>query len=183
MTLIDRLRIFRAVQAYDFWLELRGTPWRRRRALRDELRANLGEAGQTVGAREALRAVGPIKALAFETVPAQPNRPRWYVGTVAAAATLILVLGALLYTSMVMLETAEAVGAVGQEIRTGIPPWWGVTFVAEIEADGSAFMGGFEGGWALLLPSLVVFLLVAQPWRLLRRGVPDTEFAQAGNGA
>ena len=49
MSLIDRFRRENAVQQYDFWLDLRAVPMRRRRELRRELRANLTEASADVG--------------------------------------------------------------------------------------------------------------------------------------
>lgn len=57
MNVLDRVRIERAVLGYDWWLDLRGTPWRRRRDLRSELRANLRDAAAHIGARAAVAAL------------------------------------------------------------------------------------------------------------------------------
>ena len=53
--LADRLRIGSAVVRYDFWLEMHGVSRRRRRGLREELRTNLDDAAEQVGAAEATR--------------------------------------------------------------------------------------------------------------------------------
>ena len=63
LTKKDRLRIDLAVRTVDWELWGR-VPMARRRQLRNELRSNLSEAAQRVGAESAVRQLGDLKALA-----------------------------------------------------------------------------------------------------------------------
>ena len=63
LTRKDRARIEIAVRTMDWHLDGR-VPRARRRQLRDELRSNLNEAAQQVGAENAVRQLGDLKALA-----------------------------------------------------------------------------------------------------------------------
>lgn len=85
MTVRDRVRIERAVQSYDWWLDLRGAPRRRRRELRTELRSNLRDATAHVGSRAAVSGLGSTRQMAAEVVPEDPTRPRWTAGLQAGA--------------------------------------------------------------------------------------------------
>lgn len=85
MSLSDRIRIERAVLTYDFWLDLRGAPWRRRRDLRAELRANLRESTARNGSRAAVAALGSTRVMAAEASPTDPSRPRWTAGLQAGS--------------------------------------------------------------------------------------------------
>ena len=168
MGIVDTIRIENAVQTYDFWLELRGTRWRRRRELCRELRDNLRAAAADVGVTQALFNIGSPKQLAYAMTDEYAARPRWSLGAMWASITFGLVAVALVLTSIVFLEGVLATGLVG-EARGGAFPWAGVEFVAEVQPDGRGFGTGAIGGqWYLLGWPLVVFLLVAQPWRALR---------------
>jgi hypothetical protein len=59
----DRARIEIAVRSIDWHLDGR-VPMARRRQLRNELRSNLNEASQQLGAEKAVRQLGDLKALA-----------------------------------------------------------------------------------------------------------------------
>ena len=63
MTKKDQCRIDLAVRTVDWELQGR-VPMARRRQLRNELRSNLNEAAQHVGAENAVRQLGDLKALA-----------------------------------------------------------------------------------------------------------------------
>ena len=69
MTVLDRVWIERAVVSHDFWLDLRGTPWRRRRDLRAELRGNLRDATPRSGSRPAMAALGNTREMAAAAHP------------------------------------------------------------------------------------------------------------------
>ena len=170
MSLIDRFRRENAVQQYDFWLDLRGVPMRRRRELRRELRANLTEASADVGMTRALFGIGSPKQLAHETAPDDPTRPRWGLGALVAALVFGLVAFGVMYTATTYTSGVEASGVTGQTVRGFVFPWHGVEFSARIEPDrGGLATGAANVQYYLLGPPLLAFLLVAQPWRLLRR--------------
>jgi hypothetical protein len=63
LTKKDRLRIDLAIRKVDWELQGR-VPMARRRQLRTELRSNLSEAAQQVGAEKAVEQLGDLKALA-----------------------------------------------------------------------------------------------------------------------
>ena len=115
MGIIDTLRSERTVQSYDFWLEMRGTGWRRRKELRRELRANLRAATEDVGATQALLNVGAPKELAREATDGEyQRRPQWSRAAFFAALTLGAVLFAVMYTATTFTAGVEAAGVVGQ---------------------------------------------------------------------
>ena len=171
MTIIDRIRMENAVQRYDFWLDLRGVPMRRRRELRRELRSNLSAASADVGMTRALFGIGSPRQLAHETAPDDPSRPRWGLGALVAALVLGIVVLGVVYTAITFTAGVEASGVVGETIRGFVFPWYGVEFSARVEPDrGGLATGAANVQYYLLGLPLLAFLLVAQPWRLLRRG-------------
>ncbi|KGN41096.1 hypothetical protein [Knoellia aerolata] len=173
MTVLDRLRIENAVLRYDFWLEMRGVRGSRRRELRRELRANLGAASADVGTTRALFGIGSPKGLAYAATDTNPSRPRWSQAAIWASVAFGLVAFACLFTAIAFTAGVEASGVTGRAVRGFVFPWFGVDFSARVEADGGGFStgAGGVGTWFLGVP-LLVFLLVAQPWRLLRRQQP-----------
>jgi hypothetical protein len=64
------------------------------RELCEELRANLTDASAQVGGREAVRRLGPLRALAAETAAARgrSGRPAWSRGVLSAACAFAAVL-------------------------------------------------------------------------------------------
>ncbi len=169
MRLIDWLRIENAVQTYDFWLELRGTRWRRRKELRGELRSNLRDAAADIGITAALFNIGSPKQLAYAVTPEASRRPRWSLGALWAVLAGGLIMHSLIFTSAAFLGGVKASGVTGREVRGGAFPWFGVDFIAKVEPDDRGLAFGASGGlWYLLVP-LAVFVLVAQPWRALNR--------------
>ncbi len=171
MTLIDRWRIEYAIQTYDFWLEARGASGRERRELRGELRDNLSAAAADVGVTQAVFNIGSPKRLAYE-VTEPHRRPRWSRGLMWATVVEALTLAALLYAAVVFLSGVEASGVTGHPVTGGAFPWFGVEFVAEVEAGGGISAGVTSVWWWLLGPWIVTFVLVAQPWRALTRRKP-----------
>lgn len=161
MRIVDRVRIEVAVQQFEYHLELRGTGARRRRELRRELRANLGAAAAAEGVGTALDGIGSPRALAVQMSEPDLSRPRWPVGALWAVSVFAVLMVALVWTSIAVLEAVKASGAHEASVR--IWPWWGVTFHAKVV--GSAQSVGAEGAWLVLFVPLVVFVLAAQPWR------------------
>lgn len=167
MGIIDRLRIEDAVQRYDFWLELRGARGRQRRALRRELRANLRDAAADIGVTRALFNIGSPKELAYAMTPQAQSRPRWSLGALAASLAFAATAIGMLWTAAVYFEGVSDAGTVGREVSSFVFPWFGSTFHAQVLADGEGLMMGITSPWALLVVPLLVFLVVARPWRAL----------------
>jgi hypothetical protein len=82
----DRLRIEWAVRRVDFDLDAR-VPRARRRQIRNELRSNLTEAAQAVGATEAVRHLGDLHALAMSYLHVYRGRWDFRAGSIAALVT------------------------------------------------------------------------------------------------
>ncbi|KGN33397.1 hypothetical protein N802_14050 [Knoellia sinensis KCTC 19936] len=170
MNVIDRVRIEAAILRYDFWLEMRGVRGSRRRDLRRELRTNLTEATADVGATRALFGIGSPKELAFAATEVDPSRPRWSQAAIWASAVFAIVVFGCLFTAIAFTAGVEASGVTGSTVRGSVFPWFGVDYAARVEPGrgGLAVGAGGIGTYFFGLP-LLTFLLVAQPWRLLRR--------------
>jgi hypothetical protein len=162
MNVLDRVRIERAVLSYDWWLDLRGTSWRRRRDLRSELRANLRESAAHTGARAAVAALGSTRQMAADARPEDSSRPRWAVGIYSGVAALMLtLLGALLAG----LAWADGVMSVDPEkpVSGSVTLLPGSSMEYVPLADGFSVSSGV--GWLPVAVGLLVFVLVARPWR------------------
>lgn len=162
---LDKVRIGEAVSSYDFWLGLHGVGGRRRRELRAELRANLWDAAQRVGAREAVRAVGPLRRLAADGV-GTVRSPRWGFGLALGLVALEIVVMAQVLVSTVVVDTAEAAGAAKVDVAVTLVP--GMRALYEKSGDGFTF--GMTLGPAPFVVAALVFVWVARPWLLVRRG-------------
>jgi hypothetical protein len=162
---VDKIRVGEAVSSYDFWLGLRGVSSRRRRELRAELRANLWEATQRVGVKEAIAAVGPLRQLAFDSVSDRTG-PRWGYGVAAGFVALQFFLVGQGLLTLVVVDTAEAARASRLDVPVTLVPGMTVHYEDTV-AGGFSFSADF--GPACLVVGLVTFILVAQPWRLLHR--------------
>jgi len=174
MNVLDRIRVDRVVAGYDFWLEARGVPGRRRRDLRRELRSNITEAARDVGVRPALAGVGSPRTLAQEATSDGVKRPLWSLASACGAAVLVLLAFAAMLAGSGFADAVEASG-VRQEVSAPLSLLPGVSAQAHFPAGGGAAFG-VSFGWQFLLPALVVFGLVARPWRLLRpRNVSASE--------
>ena len=167
MTVLDRIRVERAVLTYDFWLDLRGTPGRRRRDLRRELRANLRDAAARTGGRSAVAGLGSTRQMAADTQAEDPTRPRWTAGAHAALLALMLTL-----TGALIAATAWADGVLSADPSR--PVRGSVTFLPgssmEYAPLGDGFALSYSTGWAPVVIGLVVFVVVARPWRAVTGG-------------
>jgi hypothetical protein len=167
MNVLDRVRIERAVLAYDWWLDLRGTPWRRRRDLRSELRSNLRDAATRTGARAAVGALGSTRQMAADaTTPDDPTRPRWaaglYSGVTALMATLVVaLLAGLAWADGVMDADPE------DPVRGSVTLLPGSAM--EYAPLGDGFSVSTSVGWLPVAVGLLVLVAVARPWRALGR--------------
>jgi hypothetical protein len=164
MTLLDRVRIERAVYAYDFWLDLRGAPARRRRELRRELRANLVEASAHRGSRTAVRSLGSTRQMAADAGVVDRSRPRWAAGLSAAAAALGLVLLLELLAALSWVDGAMA-AARGSATSGSLTFFPGSS--VEYAPLGAGFSVAVEPGWLCLAAGLATLVVVARPWRPL----------------
>ncbi len=172
MNVPDRIRIEMAVLSYDWWLDVRGTPWRRRRDLRQELRANLREAATHGGARAAVAALGSTRQMAVDAGIEDPTRPRWTVGVHAGFVALLITvsaagLAALAWTDGVM--SADPARAVSGSV-TLLP---GSSL--EYAPRGDGFSIAYSTGWMPLAVGFLVFVLAARPWRALRSASPTRQ--------
>jgi hypothetical protein len=166
MNVLDRVRIERAVLSYDWWLDLRGTPARRRRELRRELRANVREAAAHTGARAAVAALGSTRQMAADAALADPTRPRWavgiYSGLTALMGTLVVAL---------LAGTAWADGVMSADPTA--PVRGSVTLLPGSSMEYAPLADGFSVsssvGWLPVAVGVLVFVAVARPWRAVRR--------------
>lgn len=166
MNVLDRGRIERAVLGYDWWLDLRGASWRRRRDLRAELRANLRDAAARTGARQAVASLGSTRQMAAESSADDPSRPRWAVGIYGGVAALMLML---LVALLAGLAWADGVMSAdpSEPVRGSVTLLPGSSMEYVPLADGFAVSSSV--GWLPVAVGLVTFVLVARPWRALRR--------------
>jgi len=162
---LDRLRVGEAVNNYDFWLSVRGVGGRRRRDLRDELRANLWDATARVGSREALKSVGSTRRLAFDSA-LPPSGPRWGFGLGAGLLALELVVMLQLFAVTVWSDAALAAKVTRLEGPVTLLPGTRATF-EQLPSGGFTF--GANLGPMSLVVAVLVFVLVARPWRLRSR--------------
>lgn len=155
---------------YDFWLDFYGTPWKARRQLRRELKANLAEASADVGWEKALDGVGSLRLLAKEGAEAvrDPRKPAWSSGLGAAAAAFasIMLLG--MFASMAFTDGAMAAGLAETATATGrIRLMPGMTASVEGATAGGLVFGMQFSPWLALGVPAVCFLLASRIWRLV----------------
>lgn len=173
MTLTELIRRENAVQSYDFWLDLRGVRRKQRRALVKDLRANLTEAAADVGMTRALFGIGSPKQLAHQSAPRDPARPRWNSAAFAALITFAFVVLGMQWAVLNAVNGVLASGVTGRDVVVDLFPWLGADTTVHVQPGGAGFsasgaLDSTTAAW-MLIPAAVVFLVVAQPWRLLRR--------------
>jgi len=183
MNVLDRARIAGATLSYDLWLDFAGVPGRKRRDLRRELRANLGDATALVGSRNAIRGLGSTRQMAAAASVPDPTRPRWTVGFAVGISLLGLSLIAELLAALSWLDGAMA-AAPDSRVAGAMTFFPGSSLTYSPTADGFSLSIG--SGWVCLLVGLIAFLLAAQPWRLLMHHASSTTrrrswFESAGN--
>lgn len=170
MTIIDTIRIESAVQRYDFWLETYDVYFGQRRAMRQELRANLTEAAAAEGTTAALDGLGSIRALARAQAGDRSQSPRWSRAIWIASTVFAALVVWSSFLGTAWWDGAQAAAQAGQEI-TGSPtlaPWVELTLTQGSDGSAAGFSATIGLGW-LLLVGLAIFIIVARPWRLLRR--------------
>jgi len=170
MTLLDRIRIERAVLSFDWWLDLRGAPGRRRRQLRRELRSNLVAATADAGSRAAVRHLGEMRRLAAETVAEDGTRARWTAGLQAGATAVVATLLVQLLAALAWWDGAMAARPDGA-VTGSLTPFPGST-LRYVPQDGG-FALSLAPGWTSLAVGLLVLVVVARPWRVRARSARD----------
>lgn len=164
MNLLGRARIERAVFAYASWLEAHGVPRRRRRDLRRELRANLFDAAESRGAREAVEALGNLRAMAAEVGTPDATQPRWSAGVAFAVAAFVLVSLVGLLASVWWVDGVRAADPEAS-VSGSLLLFPGSEVSHETISDGFSFEAKL--GVLPFVSMVVVFVLVARPWRLV----------------
>lgn len=167
-TLADRIRVIRAVLAYDFWLESYGVKGGDRRDLRREFRANIDAARADHQVADAISRTGGPRALARSTATeiAYPGRPRWLAGCYAALFVFLFLFLLFMWGSSAFYAGVEAAG-VTEPIRATPLLAPGVEYFAHFPADGSESVGMFISTWWVMAP-VGSFLLASRIWRLWR---------------
>ena len=162
-SLRDRVSAWWAVLRLDLWLDWYSVPGSTGRAMRRELGANLLEAaGEPGGVPGAVRRLGSLRELAREAV-VETGGVRWVRGANYGFLALAVVLVSQLLLSTVYVDALLAAGG-------GTGTLLGNEVVATDDGSRLEASAGI-GGWTLLAVPLV-FVLVARPWRLVRRAVP-----------
>ena len=185
LSIADRLRIERLVWGLD--QRIYDLPWRRRIAIRREVRENLRTAAADVGAKRAVRNIGSVSELASGYLEAQfGGRPRhsW------------LAAGVFVFTTLLVLQSilTDAANAFADGVLTAKPGfagtlhWGGLqllqTDVTVVFSGGTTTLtGGALSVWAWLLLA-VGAIAVGRLWRALpRSGRGQTEDADLAVGA
>jgi hypothetical protein len=163
MSLIDRARVRLAAWWYGFWLEFHSIPGRRRRELKRELRVNLVDAAAASSARRAIQDLDGLRALAGAVARDGIARPRWQTAGVAAAVTFGVIVNV---EFIAALNWVSGVVDGGERAATGVVfPFPGSVVTYEPPGYGMVL----EPGWLPFIGPLLIFVLLARPWRLLRR--------------
>jgi HAAS len=141
-------------------------PYRRRRAIRRELRANLADAAQRVGEREAIRKLGDIDDLAAEyrSVAGRgemPFRPDSGVRALLCTTLALLIVDLIRIPTFNMVTTFDA--------HTGQQQWeWGIRYLCRFGGDihtHTLFVADLY--WtSFVLFGLAAFLIWSRAWRL-----------------
>jgi hypothetical protein len=164
MKILDHTRIVGATLSYDLWLDFAGIPGRRRRDLRRELRANLGDATVLVGSRNAVRGLGSTRAMAAAASAPDPTRPRWTVGFAVGISVLGLSLLAEFFAALSWLDGAMA-ASLATPVTGTMTFFPGSSLTYSPSASGFSLSVNF--GWVWLAIGFITFVLAARPWRLL----------------
>lgn len=152
-TMRDRLRIELAVRRVDYALDGR-VPMAKRRQIRNELRSNLIEAAKEVGAENAVRQLGDLRALSQSYLELYRGRFDFKVGSYWALVT---------YAAIQVMEIALVI-AFHAGVATGgahsgtysFQFWDGFgPFAGSVSGNGSTFV------MLMLSPAHVLLMLVA----------------------
>ena len=162
LTLKDRARIELAVKRVDSALDAR-VPRSKRRQIREELKSNLIEAAEHVGAEEAIRQLGDIKLLAKSYLDVYRGRWDFRAGWWAVLITYAV----LQFLSLVIwfAFSAGVLAGGGHPASYALWSWFG-------PFGGSASSHGFEvtiGSPAHLVLMALAFLIGSRYRQLLHR--------------
>ena len=175
LSVADRLRIDRVVWGLD--QRIYDLPWRRRIAIRREVRGNLRTAAADVGAERAVRNIGSVGELAYGFLDAQYGgrpRPSWL-----AAGVFVLTAGLVLQSILTDAANGFAEGVLtAQPAFSGTLHWGGLdllqTDVTVIFSGGTTTLkGGALSVWAWLLLALGG-IAAGRLWRALPRRASTT---------
>ncbi len=158
------------VVRYDSWLDLYGVPGKDRKALRNELKANLMEAEAAQGWPAARAGVGSVQDLAREHAEAvrDPHRPAWGVGVTVAALVFGAVMWSMVWTMFAFADGVFAGGIeAGRTIEAPVTLLPGSRFSAGRDADGAIWTSAYFSPWLVLGLPFIGFLLGSRVWRLL----------------
>ena len=149
----DRLRIELVVRRLDYALDGR-VPMARRKQIRNELRSNLIEAAQQVGAENAVKQLGDVRALANSYLELYRGRFDFKVGSYWAIAAYAA-LQALEITLLIAFQAGVATG--GSHTGTYSFQFWDGfgPFSGSVSANGSSFV------MLMLSPAHVLLMFVA----------------------
>jgi hypothetical protein len=168
----DRLRLAWLSARYDFWLDLNSVPRRDRRELRNELLSNVHDAAADVGVRNATANIGKLRHLARQTARDGELRSAWSAAITASLTTVAALIVGFLFLSLYYVEGVLDSGT-DQVVTSSLFPFFGSQIEVEpATADGLGF--SVSPGALPLLTGVLVFIVVAKPWRALRRPTTDT---------
>ncbi len=162
-TLRDQIRTARYVFDYDNALEWLGVGSRERRALLNEVRANIADSAADGGVDMALERIGPARELA-RSVAVGRRLPKWPLGLAWGIAATVVIQVTVLAATDAFFLAAEATGADTLSAASGLLP--GVTFDYAPDAFGVEF--GSAAWWIWALP-LAAFVIASRSWRVLSR--------------
>jgi hypothetical protein len=149
----DRLRIELAVRRVDWVLDGR-VPMAKRRQIRSELRSNLIEAAEEVGANDAVRQLGDLRALAVSYLELYRGRFDLRAGSYWAVITYAAIQALGIALSIAFHAGVAAGGSHGGSYSFELWPGFG-PFAGSASAGGSSFM------MLILSPAHVLLMLLA----------------------
>jgi hypothetical protein len=167
MSAINKVRVMWAGMRYSLWLDLYCVRWKHRGSLRRDLESNLRDAAGSVGMRPALANLGSLRHLAAETSSEGGLRSSWVAATVAAIFSF---LGLFASWMLAVGYYTEGVldGGTGQRVSSWLFPFVGSSITVHNTRDnGGTLKVSMNPGIMLVVVLLVVFVLVARPWRVL----------------
>lgn len=164
---------------YDQWLDLYGVPGRERKALRQELKANLVEAERAAGWPAARKGLGSVRELARDNAEAvnDPRRPAWSFGVSMAAVAFALVVWAIIWSGFAFADGVSAANLPdGQVVEGSVTLLPGSRFSVGMRPDGAFEAGATFSPWLVLGVPAVVFLVASRVWRVVTgRRTPGVE--------
>lgn len=149
----DRLRIELAVRRVDWVLDGR-VPMAKRRQIRSELRSNLIEAAEEVGANDAVRQLGDLRALAVSYLELYRGRFDLRAGSYWAVITYAAIQALGIALSIAFHAGVAAGGSHGGSYSFELWPGFG-PFAGSASAGASSFM------MLILSPAHVLLMLLA----------------------